>query len=115
MRCATGWRRTLPDSIVEAATNFLPDGAEFLFRERTNPDVPGDQPAHVSLTLHEDDIADADEAAAILAAFNARIPIGMFGHLLICGQWWAEESATHATHALAATAHSTHAHQAEGH
>lgn len=111
----TGWRRTLPASILESATQYLAEDAVFLFRERTDPDTPGDQPAHVSLTLHEDDIADADEAAAILASFEATIPIGMFGHLIITGQWWAEDTALHATNAAAATAHATHAHAAEGH
>jgi hypothetical protein len=110
----TGWRRTLPASIRDAALQYLPEGAAFLLRMRTNPDVPGDEPAHVSLTLHEDDI-DPGELPAILAAFEATIPVGMFGHLIVTGQWWAEESAAHATHALAAAAHATHAHQAEGH
>ncbi len=110
----TGWRRVLPISIVEAATKYLPDDAVFLFRERTNPDTPGDQPAHVALTLHEDDITPGDEDD-ILASFEQTIPIGMFGHLLIVGQWWAEDTALHATNAAAATAHATHAHAAEGH
>lgn len=110
----TGWRRTLPASIVEAATSFLPEDAVFLYRERTHPDLPGDQPAHMALTLHEDDVADGDEAAAILAAFTSRVPIGMFGHLLIVGTWWAEESAVHPTWADSAAAHPNWAHSAEG-
>lgn len=110
----TGWRRTLPASILEAATDFLPTGITFLFRERTNPDVPGDQPAHIALTLHEDDV-DPGEEDDILAAFQARIPIGMFGHLLVVGAWWAEESAAHPTWAHSAAAHPTWADSAEGH
>lgn len=115
----TGWRRTLPASILESALQYLPDGlvsgVDFLFRERTDPDTPGDQPAHVSLTLHEDDIADADEAAAILAAFEATIPIGMFGHLILTDQWWTEEAeAGHASWTAAAVAHPTWTDLSEG-
>jgi hypothetical protein len=102
----TGWRRTLPDSIVEAATNFLPPGAWFLYRERTNPDVPGDQPAHMALSLRWDDV-DPSEYDDILAAFIARIPIGMFGHLLMLHITWGEEAAEHATWGDLSDAHAT--------
>lgn len=109
----TGWRRAKPDSIREAATQYLPTSAEFLFLERSNPSIPGDEPAHITMLVHSADVAPGDEAA-ILDSFQATIPVGMFGHLRAVGQWWTEEAAAHATWAASAGAHSTWADLAGG-